>query len=77
MNRAGSNCRRVTRPAKVSGGLTCDKGLNRNDKSRSFCSSYGYSPTGEPQGWREEGYQDAGSGLAFMLTPIHYPTTVR
>jgi hypothetical protein len=77
MKRAGSSCRRVTRPAKISGGLTCDEGQNRNDKSRSFCSSCGYSPTGEAQAWREEGSLDAGRGWLVSANRFHYPTTVR
>ena len=46
MRRAGSSCRRVTRPAK-SPKLAWGEGLNRNDKSDTVCSRRGYSPTGE------------------------------
>ena len=37
LERAGSSCRRIFRPAKVSGGLTCDEGPNLgggNDRKR-------------------------------------------
>ena len=63
MNRAGSSCRRVTRPVKVTGSLTNDEGPNRNDETEPFCSSCGYSPTGEAQGWREEDNPASGDDL--------------
>jgi RNA-directed DNA polymerase len=63
MIRAGSSCRRVTRPAKGPDGLTCDESLNRNDETEFFCSSSGYSPTGEALGWREESRSVSGEVL--------------
>ena len=63
MKRAGSSCRRVTRPAKGPDGLTRGEGPNRNDESETFCSPCGYSPTGEALGWREEAIADSGSDL--------------
>ena len=75
--RAGSSCRRINRPVKNPDGLTWNEGPNRNDKSRSFCSSCGYSPTGEAYGWREEDNLDAGTIGLFEPIDFHYPTTVR
>jgi RNA-directed DNA polymerase len=63
MKRAGSSCRRVTRPAKNPDGLTCGEGLNQNDEFEFFCSSSGYTPSGVALGWREESSLSSGSDL--------------
>jgi hypothetical protein len=78
MTRAGSSCRRVTRPAKVSGGLTCDEGPNRNDELESSCSPCEYSPTGEAQGGAKWVAPARGNGLRrTMPANPYYLTTVR
>ena len=63
MKRAGSSCRRVTRPAKGPDGLTCDESPNRNDEFEFSCSTSGYSPTGEALGWRGESRSNSGEDL--------------
>jgi hypothetical protein len=75
--RAGSSCRRITRPVFRACDKTRHEVKRNNDKSRSFCSSCGYSPTGEAQAWREEGSLDAGRGWFVSANRFHYPTTVR
>ena len=78
MTRAGSSCRRVTRPAKVSGGLTCDEGPNRNDELESSCSPCEYSPTGEAHGGAKWVARARGNGLRrTMEANPYYLTTVR
>jgi len=63
MTRAGSSCRRVTRPAKVTGGLTYDEGPNRNDEVWSSCSQCGYAPSGVAYERREEDSRISGNDL--------------
>ena len=63
MKRAGSSCRRDTRPAKKSGGLTWREGLNRYDGSWSICSPCGYASPEVVQERREAESQDPGCDL--------------
>ena len=77
MKRDGSSCRRIIRPAKVSGWLTSREGLNRNDNSESSCSSCGYSPTGEAHDGAK-GIARKREGLRRLARlALHYSTTVR
>ena len=63
MKRAGSSCRRDTRPAKKFGGLTWREGLNRYDGSWSICSPCGYASPEVVQERREAESQDPGCDL--------------
>lgn len=63
MKRAGSSCRRGSRPSKESGGLTWGEGPNRNDELWSFCSPCGYASPEVAHGRREEGSWSSGSDL--------------
>ena len=48
---------------KMTGGLTCDEGPNRNDEVWSSCSPYGYAPNGVAYEWREEDSRISGNNL--------------
>lgn len=70
MKRAGSSCRRESRPAKGPDGLTCGEGPNRNEEFEFSCSSSGYSPTGEALGWRGESGSDFGESLLEAILDV-------
>lgn len=63
MNRAGSSRRRVSRPAKVTGGLRWREGLNRCDGFRSELSPCGYASPEVAQERRDAGSRDPGDDL--------------
>lgn len=76
MRRAGSSCRRVTRPVKTPK-LACSEGLNRNDKFEPVCSQHGYLPTGRAcSGARRKPRMQEKRGVN-CPSCLHNPTTVR